>query len=118
MQPTDVANVVERASDAGWTAGLVAFLLLALLGVVLFHYREMWSYIRRMSIENQDVVDDNTLAWLQVARVFGTMPCLVDSDVDEMLSKAGVKPEDFKPNEEIIRRILHRREKRQELKDK
>jgi hypothetical protein len=113
MPPTDAANVVtQAASDGGWTAGLLAILVLLLAGLVTFHYRAMWSHIQRMSLESQDVVDDNTLGWLQVARIFNNRPCLNDSDADKLLTKTAVKPEDFGDQAEHVRRVLDRREKR------
>jgi len=109
MQPTDVTNVVSRATEVSWEAGLLVMLMLVLLSLVVFHYRAMWTYIQKMSADAQDVIDDNTLAWLQVARAAATRPCLHDSDT---LQKTDVDPKDFGDNEKHVRRVLDRKAKR------
>ena len=111
MQPTDAINVVQRATDVSWEAGLLVMLMLVLLSLVVFHYRAMWTYIQKMSADAQDVIDDNTLAWLQVARVAHTRPCLHDSDGD-LMRKTDLEPKDFGDNEKHVRRVLDRKAKR------
>ena len=113
MQPTDVTNVVTRATAVNWESGLLALLVLVLTGLVAFHYRAMWTHIQRAASDSQDVIDDNTLAWLQVARVFSTRPCLHDSDADKVLTKTSVNPEDFVEHAAHVRRVLERRKKRE-----
>ena len=116
MQPTDAINVVTRATEISWESGILAMLMLVLLSLVVFHYRAMWSYIQRMSSDAQDVIDDNTLAWLQVARAAATRPCLHDSDTD-MMRKTDLEPKDFGDNEKHVRRVLDRKAKRAAAND-
>ena len=112
MPPTDAVNVVKEATSVSWEAGLLALLVLVLIGLVSFHYRSMWSHIQRMSVDHQAIVDDNTLAWLQVARAFGHCNCITDSDCVKVLRKDGLKAEDFGEHSDTARRVLDRREKR------
>ena len=119
MQPTDAMQVVSRATSEGtWVAGLLALIVLVLTGLVAYHYRAMWSHIRQMSADQQEVVDDNTLAWLQVSRVLLLRPCLHDSDSNEMLRKTGLHPDDFGDQSDHVKRVLERREKRKSSREK
>jgi hypothetical protein len=123
MQPTDVTNVVTKATAFSWEAGLLALLVVVLTSLVVIQFRAMavrdaaqfkamWTHIQHAAVDSQDVIDDNTLGFLQIARAFAHRPCLYESDADRLLTKMHVTPEDFGEYESHVRRVLERKEKR------
>ena len=99
------------ATTAFFTAaekfGVFAAMSLALTGFAVFGLWKLGMYVL---YRFENVVDDNTLAFLRFARLMERRPCISDSDVDKIIAK---EPDEGDSGDAIVQRVMSRRQSRQ-----
>jgi hypothetical protein len=105
------ANDGSSATTAFFTAaekfGVFAAMSLALTGFAVFGLWKLGMYVL---YRFENVVDDNTLAFLRFARLMERRPCISDSDVDKIIAK---EPDEGDSGDAIVQRVMSRRQSRQ-----
>jgi hypothetical protein len=87
--------------------GVFAAMSLALTGFAVFGLWKLGMYVL---YRFENVVDDNTLAFLRFARLMERRPCISDSDVDKIIAK---EPDEGDSGDAIVQRVMSRRQSRQ-----
>jgi len=105
----------SSATTAFFTAaekfGVFAAMSLALTGFAVFGLWKLGMYVL---YRFENVVDDNTLAFLRFARLMERRPCITDSDVDRIIAK---EPDKEDSGDGIVQRVMERKRTRQARKE-